>query len=96
VAATTQPATPNAPDGNVGVARRATDQRGRALAFGDLSPIGRGWMGILLFTLIVAAFMSAVLAILWFRWLRHTRAREWWIRWHNQILRIRAHARPPA
>jgi hypothetical protein len=53
-------------------------------------------MGLLLSLLIVAAFASASLAILWFRWLRHTRAREWWIRWQNQILRIRAHARPRA
>jgi hypothetical protein len=76
--------------------RVAPDPRNRGLAFGPLSPIAGGWMGILLAALILIAFISALVAILWFRWLRHTRAREWWIRWHNQILRIRAHARPPA
>jgi hypothetical protein len=80
----------------VQAARRTTGPRGRALAFGALSPIGHGWMAILLWALIVAALVSALIAILWFRWLRHTRARGWWVRWQNQILRIRAHARPPA
>jgi hypothetical protein len=80
----------------VQAARRGTGARGRALVFGALSPIGHGWMVILLWALIAAALVSALLAILWFRWLRHTRAREWWVRWHNQVLRIRAHARPPA
>ena len=36
----------------------------RPLVFGALTPIGRGWMGLLISALIVAAFLSALLAIL--------------------------------
>ena len=71
------------------------DDRRRPLVFGALSPIGRGWIGALLSGLLAFAFASGVVAVLWFRWLRHSRAREWWLRWFNQILRIRTHARPP-
>ena len=76
-------------------ARTERVDRRRPLVFGALSPIGRGWMGVLISILLVAAFISAIVALLWFRWLRHTRAHEWWIRWFHQILRIRAHASPP-
>jgi hypothetical protein len=75
--------------------RAARDDRGRSLVFGSLTPIGRGWIGWLVSALIVALVVSGLLAILWFRWLRHTRAREWWLRWFNQVLHIRSHARPP-
>lgn len=78
------------------VAARVDRDDRRSLVFGALSPVGHGWMGLLVSVLIIAAFLSALLALLWFRWLRHTRAREWWISWYNQILRIKAHARPPA
>ena len=82
-------------DAVVSAGRVAREEGRRPLVFGALSPIGRGWMAILVTSLIAAAFVSAILAFLWFRWLRHTRAREWWIRWFHQILRLRAHARPP-
>jgi hypothetical protein len=76
-------------------ARTERLDRRRPLVFGALSPIGLGWMGVLISILLLAAFISAIGALLWFRWLRHTQAREWWIRWFHQILRIRAHASPP-
>ncbi|MEO8694159.1 MAG: hypothetical protein ABI658_11620 [Acidimicrobiales bacterium] len=79
----------------VSVARIARPDPRRPLVFGALSPIGRGWMGWLITVLLLALIISGVVAYSWFRWLRHTRAREWWIRWFHQILRIRAHARPP-
>jgi hypothetical protein len=96
VVGTTLGASAAATEQPVSAARAQRDARRRPLVFGALSPIGHGWVGLLVSALVVAAFVSAVLAIVWFRWLRHTRAREWWLRWHNQILRIRAHARPPA
>lgn len=79
----------------VSAGRAARDDRGRSLVFGSLTPIGRGWIGWLVSALIFALVVSGLLAILWFRWLRHTRAREWWLRWFNQVLHIRSHARPP-
>ena len=79
----------------VSAARTERGERRRPLAFGALSPLGRGWMGVLISILLAAAFAILIVAILWFRWLRHTQAREWWIRWFHQILRIRAHASPP-
>jgi hypothetical protein len=79
----------------VSAARTERGERRRPLVFGALSPLGQGWMGVLISVLLAAAFAILIIAILWFRWLRHTRAREWWIRWFHQILRIRAHASPP-
>jgi len=79
----------------VAAARTERGERRRPLVFGALTPLGRGWMGVLISLLLAAALVSAIVAILWFRWLRHTQAREWWIRWFHQILRIRAHASPP-
>ena len=79
----------------VSAARATRDDRRRSLVFGSLTPIGRGWVGWLISALIAALLVSGLLAFLWFRWLRHTRAREWWLRWFNQVLHIRSHARPP-
>src|SRR5437667_3173392 len=79
----------------VSAARSGDDNRRRSLVFGALSPISQGWLRLLVGLLVAAVVVSGVIAILWFQWLRHTRAREWWIRWMNQIVHIRSHARPP-
>ena len=64
------------------------------LGFGSLTPIGDGWVGLLVSALIAMLIMSGVLAVAWFAWLRHTDARQWWLRWMHQITDIRSHARP--
>jgi hypothetical protein len=40
------------------------------------------------------SIMAAVLAVAWFAWLRHTDARQWWMRWMKQITHIRSQPRP--
>jgi hypothetical protein len=94
VTSTAQP-TPAASVEAVSASRTARDDRRRSLVFGALSPIGQGWLRWLVSALVFASVVAGALALLWFRWLRHTRARVWWVRWMHQILHIRSHARPP-
>jgi hypothetical protein len=102
VATATDPTTTNitqsgpvAVDELVSAARVEPGRRRQPLGFGALSPIGEGWLRWLLSVLLVMLVLSGVFAVAWFYWLRHTRAREWWLRWMHQITDIRSHARPP-
>jgi hypothetical protein len=85
---------PVAVDETVTAARVDHDRQRPSLGFGALSPIGDGWLGALIGALLAVLLLSGLLAMAWFLWLRHTRAREWWLRWMNQIADIRSHARP--
>jgi hypothetical protein len=64
-----------------------------SFALGALSPIGDGWLGLVIGFLVALLMVSGVVAVTWFCWLRHTRAQQWWLRWMNQIVHIRSHAR---
>ena len=85
---------PDAVDEVVSAARTEHVRRRQPLGFDALSPIGDGWLGALISALLAVLVLSGLLAMAWFLWLRHTRAREWWLRWMNQITDIRSHARP--
>jgi hypothetical protein len=82
------------PGESVSASRVEHDRKRQPLGFGSLSPIGDGWLGALVSALLAVLVLSGLLAMAWFVWLRHTRARGWWLRWMSQITDIRSHARP--
>src|SRR5204862_7412467 len=76
-------------------AARVEHGRRQPLGFGALSPIGEGWLHWLLSVLLVMTVVSGGFAVAWCCWLRDTRARQWLMRWMQQMGAIRSHAWPP-